>query len=184
MWKRLFSHSPGGTSGNSDEELPKPKPFGFKDFNPLLMKWLYDNEGTKRKIFFEKMELKTQMNRESLAYIAIGMLSCYVGFGYRRELVSDLIGFCFPFYLTLKLLKAKKRRRRDQRSLLIYWTVFALCQVADDFFGDMLPAYFLFKTVFYVYLMIPSTGGIYYVEKGLLTRLDTYVCGFIDLVCR
>ncbi|CAD5231641.1 unnamed protein product [Bursaphelenchus xylophilus] len=180
--KSLISSS-SSTQGSIKSAIPDTRPpaesLGIKDIHPLLIKFLYKNENKKLTEFFEKLEKKTQTNRENLSYIIIGMLSCYVAFGHQREMVSDLIGFIFPFHLTITVLR--NPNIKEEHSLMVYWAVFGLCQVMDNFFRDMVPAYYLFKTVLYVYLLVPGTGGIHYVEKGLLIKAGELMHGFFEL---
>lgn len=84
----------------------------------------------------------------------------FLNLGGIGQLLSNLAGFVLPGYYSLKALKS--RAKDDDTKLLTYWVVFASLQIIEFWSKTILywiPAYFLFKTIFLVYIALPSTNG-------------------------
>lgn len=76
------------------------------------------------------------------------------------QLLSNIAGFLIPGYYSLLALETKTSK--DDTQLLTYWVVFAFLNVVEFWSKAILywiPFYYLFKTVFLVYIGVPSTGG-------------------------
>lgn len=87
-------------------------------------------------------------------------------------MLSNLAGFALPGYLSLKALKT--RTSTDDTKLLTYWVVFAALQIVEFWSKTILywiPAYFLFKTLFLLYIALPSTNGADLIYKSVLAPL-------------
>lgn len=101
----------------------------------------------------------------------------FLNFGGIGQLLSNLAGFVLPGYLSLKALKTKTSS--DDTKLLTYWVVFAALQIVEFWSKTILywvPAYFLFKTLFLVYIALPSTNGAELIYNSLLAPLsDKYI---------
>lgn len=92
----------------------------------------------------------------SLVYLVL-VFANIAGIG---EFLSNLAGFVVPGYFSLLALRTKDTK--DDTLLLTYWVVFAFLNVIEFFSVVILywiPFYFLFKTLFLIYIAIPSTGG-------------------------
>lgn len=88
------------------------------------------------------------------------MLLVFLNLGGIGQLLSNLAGFAFPGYLSLKALKTQTKS--DDTKLLTYWVVFSGLQIIEFWSKTILywiPAYFLFKTLFLVYIALPATNG-------------------------
>ncbi len=107
-------------------------------------------------------EQKTHLPR-SYAVVAFGivyLVMIFMNFGGIGELLSNVAGFMYPFYSSLKALETSSKD--DDTRLLTYWVVFAFLNLIEFWSGAILywiPAYFLFKTLFLVYLSSPVTNG-------------------------
>ena len=101
----------------------------------------------------------------------------FLNFGGIGQLLSNLAGFALPGYLSLKALKT--RTSTDDTKLLTYWVVFAALQIVEFWSKTILywiPAYFLFKTLFLLYIALPSTNGAELIYKSVLAPLtDRFV---------
>lgn len=76
------------------------------------------------------------------------------------QLLSNIAGFVVPAYYSLIALETSNTD--DDVALLTYWVVFAFLNVFEFWTRAILywiPFYFLFKTVFLIYIGIPSLGG-------------------------
>lgn len=110
----------------------------------------------------DKFENKTKLPR-SYAVLTAGafyILLVFLNLGGVGQLLSNFAGFVLPGYYSLKALKTKNTE--DDTKLLTYWVVFAALQIVEFWSKTILywiPAYFLFKTLFLVYIALPSTNG-------------------------
>ncbi len=122
-----------------------------------------------------QFEAQTKLPR-SYAVLAAGalyILLVFVNFGGIGQLLSNLAGFVLPAYYSLKALKTKTTS--DDTKLLTYWVVFAGLQIVEFWSKTILywiPAYFLFKTLFLVYIAIPSTNGAELVYNTVIVPLS------------
>lgn len=106
---------------------------------------------------FAQAEEKTGIDR---LYIFLGLLTflaLYLVFGLGQQLVCNIIGFVYPAYQSIKALESPKKE--DDTKWLTYWVVFAVFTIVE-FFSEYIvcwfPVYWLFKCIFYVWLMAPT----------------------------
>ncbi|KAI5450037.1 ER membrane protein DP1/Yop1 [Naganishia albida] len=75
--------------------------------------------------------------------------------------VSNLIGWALPAYLSCGALESPGKD--DDKQWLTYWVIFGLLNFLESaglrVILYYLPFYFLFKTLFTIWLMLPSTRG-------------------------
>ncbi|VEU20215.1 DEKNAAE100966 [Brettanomyces naardenensis] len=120
------------------------------------------DQSTKHFKSLDGFEQSTNLPR-SYAVVALGIVYLglvFVNVGGIGELLSNLAGFVYPCYNSLKALKT--RGTSDDTRLLTYWVVFAFLNIAEFWSSAILywiPAYFLFKTLFLIYLAAPGTNG-------------------------
>ncbi|GAV26891.1 hypothetical protein PMKS-000352 [Pichia membranifaciens] len=134
---------------------------------------------TKHVSILDTFEAQTKLPR-SYAVLGAGafyFLMVFLNFGGIGQLLSNLAGFALPGYLSLKALKT--RTSTDDTKLLTYWVVFAALQIVEFWSKTILywiPAYFLFKTLFLLYIALPSTNGAELIYKSVLGPLtDRFV---------
>lgn len=85
------------------------------------------------------------------------------------QLLSNIAGFIIPGYYSLVALETATTA--DDTALLTYWVVFAFLNVFEFWSRAILywiPFYFLFKTIFLIYIGIPSLGGAQVVYLNLI----------------
>ena len=135
----------------------------FKNIQAQAQKFLTSIEGnTKHVSILDTFESQTKLPR-SYAVLGLGgvyFLMVFLNLGGIGQLLSNFAGFVLPGYYSLKALKT--RGKDDDTKLLTYWVVFSALQIVEFWSKTILywvPAYFLFKTIFLVYIGMPSTNG-------------------------
>ncbi|ODV58104.1 Yop1p ASCRUDRAFT_17371, partial [Ascoidea rubescens DSM 1968] len=117
------------------------------------------------------VEKKTKVPR---SYAVLGVGALYVvnvlfntfGIG---ELLSNLAGFGYPAYLSMKALRTTEKH--DDSDLLVYWVVFGALSVAEYFSRTILylvPFYYFFKTIFLLYLSSTTYRGANFIYTQFL----------------
>ena len=88
-----------------------------------------------------------------------GVLTGLGGF----KLVTDLVGFLYPAYMSFKSMEsAKGAAADDSTQWLTYWVVFsslALIESVASFIISWIPMYYAGKTCFIIWLYYPKTLG-------------------------
>lgn len=100
------------------------------------------------------------------------ILLVFLNIGGVGQLLSNLAGFVVPGYYSLKALKTSTSK--DDTKLLTYWVVFAALQIVEFWSKAILywiPAYFLFKTAFLLYIALPFTNGAEIIYSSVLAPL-------------
>lgn len=85
------------------------------------------------------------------------------------QLLSNIAGFVVPCYYSLLALETTTTS--DDTALLTYWVVFAFLNVIEFWSRAILywiPFYFLFKTIFLLYIGVPAFGGAQLVYVNLI----------------
>ncbi|XP_026675177.1 receptor expression-enhancing protein 5-like isoform X2 [Ceratina calcarata] len=106
--------------------------------------------------YLAKVEKKSGVDR---LYIFLGIIAgsaLYLVFGAGQQLVSNVFGFLYPAYCSMKALESPTKD--DDTKWLTYWVVFASMTIIE-FFSDCIlcwfPVYWLFKCLLYIWLMAP-----------------------------
>ncbi|WWC64131.1 protein YOP1 [Kwoniella dejecticola CBS 10117] len=75
--------------------------------------------------------------------------------------VSNLIGWALPAYLSIQAIESPQSN--DDKQWLTYWVVFGSLNLAESLGVRAIlywvPMYFVFKTLFTIWLMLPATRG-------------------------
>lgn len=93
-------------------------------------------------------------------------------------MLSNIAGFVVPGYYSLVALQTTTTA--DDTQLLTYWVVFAFLNVVEFWSKAILywiPFYWLFKTIFLLYIGIPVTGGAVQVYNGIVAPIAERVVG-------
>lgn len=123
------------------------------------------------------MQLFEQQTGLPRSYLVLGGVGVYfllifLNFAGIGQLLSNVAGFVVPGYFSLVALETSSTH--DDTQLLTYWVVFAGINVVEFWSRAILywvPFYYLFKTVFLLYVGIPSTGGATLVYQNLIKPL-------------
>lgn len=130
---------------------------------------------------FKKLEEKTG---HSKVYFFLGtvvflFLVMWLVGGFK--LITDLLGFVYPAYMSFQSLEASKSGSSDGSTLwLTYWVVFSFVTVLESIIPSLdywIPMYYYNKAALIVWLYHPQTGGaetIYnqVVRKFILPHLE------------
>ncbi|XP_071649851.1 receptor expression-enhancing protein 5 isoform X2 [Temnothorax longispinosus] len=121
-----------------------------------LEKTLRDESKSWTKMFVFA-EAKTGIDRLYIFVGSLMLLALYLVFGLGQQLVCNIVGFVYPAYQSMKALESPKKE--DDTKWLTYWVVFAIFTIIE-FFSEYIvcwfPVYWLFKCIFYVWLMAPT----------------------------
>ncbi|XP_071556436.1 receptor expression-enhancing protein 5 isoform X2 [Temnothorax nylanderi] len=121
-----------------------------------LEKTLRDESKSWTKMFVFA-EAKTGIDRLYIFVGSLMLLALYLVFGLGQQLVCNIVGFVYPAYQSMKALESPKKE--DDTKWLTYWVVFAIFTIIE-FFSEYIvcwfPVYWLFKSIFYVWLMAPT----------------------------
>ncbi|KAI7848750.1 TB2/DP1, HVA22 family-domain-containing protein [Circinella umbellata] len=128
-------------------------------------------------------ETKTKVPK---VYIALGIGSLVfflIFFNVAGQLITDLIGWVYPAYESFKAIEATSTNSKKQ--WLTYWSVFGLLQ-SLEYFSDALvywfPFYFVFKTIFVLWLSLPQFHGAEFLYTRILRPNLTFLQSKIEKV--
>ncbi|GMS98289.1 hypothetical protein PENTCL1PPCAC_20464, partial [Pristionchus entomophagus] len=153
--------------------------------NEDFVRFLYAPHGPQADTLIAGVETSTNLKREQIAYIIIGVVTLLLIFHSIAQLLCNLIGFGYPAYVSVKAIRSPSKD--DDTKWLTYWTVFGfLCVI--DFFADTImgifPIFYLSKAVFLMYLYLPQTNGAEfcytnYVDPAV-TKFDAWLAKLSD----
>lgn len=105
----------------------------------------------------------------------------FINVGGVGEILSNVVGFCIPTYYSMKALNTATSK--DDTELLTYWIVFSFLSVIEFWSKAILywvPFYWFFKTIFLLYIAIPSFGGARLVYVNLIKPVSDRYLPILD----
>ncbi|VDL77624.1 unnamed protein product [Nippostrongylus brasiliensis] len=106
------------------------------------------------------IEQKSGVKRLHIVLAVAGLQALYLIFGHFAQLVCNFMGFIYPAYVSVKAIETATKD--DDTQWLTYWVVFAVLSVIEFFSQQIVaifPVYWLFKSLFLLWLYLPSTMG-------------------------
>ncbi|RCN29703.1 TB2/DP1, HVA22 family [Ancylostoma caninum] len=106
------------------------------------------------------IEQKSGVRRLHIVLGVAAMQGLYLIFGHFAQLVCNFMGFIYPAYVSVKAIETATKD--DDTQWLTYWVVFAVLSVVEFFSQQIVaifPVYWLFKSLFLLWLYLPSTHG-------------------------
>lgn len=105
--------------------------------------------------------------------------------GKTAMVISNVIGFVFPAYMTIALMMSSRKPESHAKSVamainkwLAYWPAFAAILIVEQHFGFILrfvPFYLLFKTLFLVWCTTPfKNNGVAILHSKPSPHLEKY----------
>eukprot|EP00804_Cyclotella_cryptica_P004969 CCRYP_014098-RA/>CCRYP_014098-RA protein AED:0.27 eAED:0.27 QI:137/1/1/1/0.66/0.5/4/1058/165 len=92
------------------------------------------------------------------------------------KLISDLIGFVYPAYMSFKAIESSETA--DDTQWLTYWVVFAklsIIESAAPFLVEWIPFYYAIKILFFSWLFHPKFMGAVVLYKQFKPTLSQYL---------
>ncbi|KAG0264988.1 ER membrane protein DP1/Yop1 [Mortierella polycephala] len=105
-------------------------------------------------------------------YLALGagaFMTVMIFFNFAGKLLSNILGWVYPAYRSFKALETPDKD--DDKQWLTYWAVYGFVSILESFTDILLywlPFYFFLKSVFLLWLMIPSFNGAAIVYSRIL----------------
>ncbi|KAH8924195.1 hypothetical protein BT69DRAFT_1331028 [Atractiella rhizophila] len=106
-----------------------------------------------------KLEAQTQIPKAYSVTAAVGIWVFLIFFNVFAGFLSNFFGWAVPAYFSLKALETPQSG--DDQQWLTYWTVFGGFTVLENMIepSGWFPYYYVFKTIFIIWLILPSTKG-------------------------
>jgi len=127
----------------------------------------------------KELEDKTKVPKTTLVLGVVSLFFFLVFFNVGGQLITDLIAWVYPAYASFKAIESPGTD--DDVQWLTYWTVFGFVNILEFFIDILLywfPFWFLFKTIFVLWLSMPQFNGAVIIYKGFLRGfLKTYEKG-------
>ncbi|CAO3645653.1 unnamed protein product [Mucor hiemalis] len=110
--------------------------------------------------YANEFERKTGVPKSYVALGAGGVAFLMIFFNLAGQLLTNGISWVYPAYASFKAIESPGKE--DDKQWLTYWTVIGFVQMIE-YFSDILlywfPFYYLFKTLFVLYLALPQFKG-------------------------
>ncbi|KAI9303770.1 TB2/DP1, HVA22 family-domain-containing protein [Cunninghamella echinulata] len=109
---------------------------------------------------FQKMEQITKIPKVYLAIILSLITFLLLFFNVASQLITNLIAWIYPAYASLQTIENDSYSKRQQ--WITYWVIltgFHFIEYFEDTLLYWLPFYYLFKTIFILYLILPAFKG-------------------------
>ncbi|KAI8082889.1 TB2/DP1, HVA22 family-domain-containing protein [Halteromyces radiatus] len=110
--------------------------------------------------YMNQVERRTGVPKSYFALGVGGIAFIMIFFNIAGQLLTNVISWIYPAYASFKAIESPGNN--DDKQWLTYWTVIGFVQLLE-YFSDILlywfPFYYLFKTLFVLYLVLPQFRG-------------------------
>ncbi|KAI9202053.1 TB2/DP1, HVA22 family-domain-containing protein [Polychytrium aggregatum] len=148
----------------------------------LFSSWQFEAELNKYPIL-ALAEAKTNVKKSYLVAGGVSLFLVMILLNAWAQLLTQLLGFVYPAYASFKALETPQTD--DDTQWLTYWVVFALINTLEffvDYILYWLPLYYLFKTFFVIFLILPQFKGAQYLYEKFFRPLLVQQQGNIDKI--
>lgn len=131
----------------------------YAELKALVMKVVNDDSKPIGKAF-AFLESKLNVKRGMVVAGLMAFLALYLVVGYGAQFLSNLIGFIYPAYASIRAIESPETG--DDTKWLTYWVVFALFATFEypiEFILKWIPFYFLIKCLFFAWCFMPVLNG-------------------------
>ncbi|KAI8331033.1 TB2/DP1, HVA22 family-domain-containing protein [Chlamydoabsidia padenii] len=110
--------------------------------------------------YANQVEHLTGVRKSYIASGVAGVFIIMIFFNLAGQLLTNALSWIYPAYASFKAIETPSPE--DDKQWLTYWTVIGFVQIIE-YFSDLLlfwfPFYYLFKTLFILYLTLPRFRG-------------------------
>ena len=120
----------------------------------------------------EKLRELEEKTGQPKAYFALGASVVVLAVLHKvggMKLVSDLFGFVYPAFASLRAIESKNKD--DDTQWLTYWVVFAIISILEHVLGGLMegiPVYYGLKMSYLAWLFLPKFQGAVFTYKQAL----------------
>lgn len=158
---------------------------------------LHDTSQPWHKIF-DWAEARSGVHRLKIFGFIVITIAGWMVFGYGSAVLSNIVGFSYPAYTSLKMARSAQQNtvtdesnRTDYSTMvsgssrwLTYWLVFSTVLMIEQVFGwilRMLPFYHLIKTLFLIWCFVNvGANGAEYMYASIIHRYFGKLFGIPD----
>jgi receptor expression-enhancing protein 5/6 len=111
---------------------------------------------------FKELEEKTGYSKVYFFLATFSVLGLVIYFTGGIKLITDLVGFLYPAYMSFKALEGGKNFDGDATQWMTYWIIFCSLTLLESIFPFMVEKikwYYLIKCLFVIWLYHPKTTG-------------------------
>ncbi|KAI8073180.1 TB2/DP1, HVA22 family-domain-containing protein [Gongronella butleri] len=110
--------------------------------------------------YANQAEALTGVRKSYMVMGVAGVMFIMIFFNLAGQLITNALSWLYPAYASFKAIETPGKE--DDTQWLTYWTVIGFVQLIE-YFSDMLlywfPFYYLFKTIFVLWLTLPRFRG-------------------------
>lgn len=128
----------------------------------------------------KKIETQTGIPKSYgvIGFVTVYFLLIFFNFGGIGQLFANFASLVIPGYYSLQALESKTTT--DDTQFLTYWVIYAAFTVVEFWTNTILywiPFYWLFKTIFFLYIGLPQFGGSRFIYLNLIKPVSVKVLG-------
>ncbi|CAO3619811.1 unnamed protein product [Cunninghamella echinulata] len=134
-----------------------------------------------KSFYANELERRTGVPKTYFVLGAGAITFIMIFFNLAGQLLTNTISWIYPAYASFKAIESPSNS--DDKQWLTYWTVIGFVQLIE-YFSDILiywfPFYYLFKTLFILYLALPQFKGAEVLYNRFLRNMLLNAQGTVD----
>ncbi|KAF2904044.1 hypothetical protein ILUMI_02141 [Ignelater luminosus] len=131
------------------------------------------------------LEEVSGLNRTNIFWGFVAFVGLWLAFGLAGQLICNFIGIVYPAYASVHAIES--RAINDDTKWLTYWVVFSIFSLIEyfaDFIVGWFSLYWLIKSVFFLWLMIPTDlNGSLMIYKNVIKPYFLQYHETVDKAC-